>query len=180
VRSVAFGKYQEWLTEDGLLLLKDFARDGLTDEQIADKCGINVGTLYRWKNEHGEICEALKRGKEPYDAEVVDSLHNKTKGYTVKVEKAFKLREVYYDEKGHRCEKETLETALEDQYIPPDTAAQIFWLCNRRPSAWKNKRESTIDIRKTQEEATDETLALLEEIENEECGEEAGNAPKDS
>ena len=37
-----------------------------------------------------------------------------------------------------------------------------------------------LDIRKTQEEATDETLALLEEIENEECGEETGSAPKDS
>ena len=46
---MAAGKYMRWLEPDGLLLLTAWARDGLNDEQIAQKCGVNVRTLYDWK-----------------------------------------------------------------------------------------------------------------------------------
>ena len=32
---MAKGKYEQWLTEEGLLQLEAWARNGLTDEQIA-------------------------------------------------------------------------------------------------------------------------------------------------
>ena len=38
---MAKGKYEKWLKEDNLLLLEGWARDGLTDEQIAK----NIGTV---------------------------------------------------------------------------------------------------------------------------------------
>lgn len=60
---MAIGKYKEWLTDDKLLLLQSWARDGLTDEQIAMKMGINVSTLYTWKNKYNEIAESLKKVK---------------------------------------------------------------------------------------------------------------------
>lgn len=60
---MAKGKYQRWLEPDGLLLLEGWARDGLTDEQLAEKMGINPATLYDWKNKHPEISEALKRAR---------------------------------------------------------------------------------------------------------------------
>ncbi len=82
--------------------------------------------------------------------------------------------------KGKEVVDFEVENALLKKALSGDVGAMCFWLKNRKPAVWKDRRESTIDIRKTQEEATDETLALLEEIENEECGEEAGNAPKDS
>ena len=43
---MAKGKYQRWLEPDGLLLLEGWARDGLTDEQIAGNVGITATTLY--------------------------------------------------------------------------------------------------------------------------------------
>ena len=49
---MAKGKYQEWLTENGLLRLKGWATDGLNDEEIAEKMGIHVSTLYEWKNKY--------------------------------------------------------------------------------------------------------------------------------
>ena len=58
---MAKGKYQEWLTEEGLLQLESWARDGLTDEQIAHNMGICVATLYNWKSKYLEILESLKR-----------------------------------------------------------------------------------------------------------------------
>ena len=49
---MARGKYHEWLTPDGLLRLEAWARDGLTDEQIAKNCGIAYSTLRAWRDKH--------------------------------------------------------------------------------------------------------------------------------
>lgn len=64
---MAKGKYEKWKTKEGLVLLQGWARDGLTDEQIAKNMGITASTLYAWKKTHTEISEALKRGKEVVD-----------------------------------------------------------------------------------------------------------------
>lgn len=77
---VAKGKYDRWLEPDGLTLLEGWARDGLTDEQIAHNCGITATTLYDWKNRFTEISEALKRGKEVVDYQVENALLNKALG----------------------------------------------------------------------------------------------------
>ena len=74
---MAKGKYQRWLEPDGLLLLEGWARDGLTDEQIAHNMGITAKTLYEWKNKYSDICEALKKGKEVVDYQVENALLNK-------------------------------------------------------------------------------------------------------
>lgn len=71
---VAKGKYQRWLEPDGLLLLEGWARDGLTDEQIAYNIGITAATLYEWKNRFPEISETLKKGKEVVDYQVENAL----------------------------------------------------------------------------------------------------------
>lgn len=71
---MAKGKYEYWRTADGLILLEGWARDGLTDVQIAHNCGISVKTLYEWKNAYGEIREALKKGKDVVDFEVENAL----------------------------------------------------------------------------------------------------------
>lgn len=67
-------KYQEWLEPDGLTLLEGWARDGLTDEQIAKNIGIAVSTLYDWKSRFPEFSKALKKGKEVVDFEVENAL----------------------------------------------------------------------------------------------------------
>jgi hypothetical protein len=74
---MAHGKYKEWLSEENLALLEGWARDGLTDEQIAHNVGITAKTLYEWKNKHRAICDALKKGKEVVDYQVENALLNK-------------------------------------------------------------------------------------------------------
>lgn len=76
---MAKGKYQRWLEPEGLLLLEGWARDGLTDEQIALKMGIAPSTLYEWKKVHSEISESLKKGKEVVDYEVENALLQEAK-----------------------------------------------------------------------------------------------------
>ena len=71
---MAKGKYQEWQTPEKLALIEGWARDGLTDEQIAHNIGIKRPTLYDWKKKYSDISDALKRGKEVVDQMVAGSL----------------------------------------------------------------------------------------------------------
>ena len=99
-------KYGEWLEPDGLLRLQDWARQGLTDEQIAEKMGVGYSTLRVWKKQFPQIAETLRQSKDVVDAEVENSL---------------------------------LRKALDG-----DVTACIFWLKNRRPQAWREKRETVL------------------------------------
>lgn len=80
---IAKGKYERWLTPEGLTLLEGWARDGLTDEQIARKMNISIATFYNWKSSYLEILEALKKGKEVVDFEVENALLSAAKSGNV-------------------------------------------------------------------------------------------------
>lgn len=138
---MAKGKYEYWLTADGLLRLEAYARDGLTDEQIAKNLNITPSTLYEWKKRFSEFSEALKRGKEVVDVEVENALLQKALGIRETIKKAVKLKEVNYENGKRVSEKERIEYADEEVYIPPDTTAGIFWLKNRKPAEWRDKSE---------------------------------------
>ena len=71
---MAKGKYQKWLEPENLILLEGWARDGLTDEQIAKNMGISYSTLKDWKNKYSAISAALKKGKEVVDFQVENAL----------------------------------------------------------------------------------------------------------
>lgn len=139
---MAKGKYEEWLTPDGLIKLEGWARKGLTDEQIAKNMGIATSTLYAWKNEYEEISEALKRGKEVIDFEVENALLKRALGY--------KYDEVTY-ENG-------IETKRVTKEVVPDTTAQIFWLKNRMPEDWRDKQHVEVEGLKTEQSKLSELL----------------------
>ena len=67
-------KYEKWLMDENITLIQGWARDGLTDEQIAHNMEINTATLYVWKKNYPKINEALKKGKEIVDYQVENSL----------------------------------------------------------------------------------------------------------
>lgn len=140
---MAKGKYAEWLEPDGLLLIEGWARDGLTNEQIARNMGISRETLNQWKKQFSDISDALKKGKEVVDRIIENALFERAVGGTHSVKKTFKTKEVYFDEYGRRCEKENLVTVMDEVYIPGDTTAQIFWLKKRKPDVWGDKAQNT-------------------------------------
>lgn len=126
---MAKGKYQEWLEPEGLLKIEGWARDGLTDEQIAHNMGISPSTLYEWKNAYSEFSESLKRGKEVVDRQVENALLKRALGYE-------------YEEVSEKYELGILtERKVTKKQVVPDTTAQIFWLKNRKPADWRDKPE---------------------------------------
>ena len=122
---MALGKINEWLEKDKLILLEGWARDGLTDEQIAKNIGINRTTLYDWKKKETNIADALKKGKEVIDFEVENAVLKRALGYE-------------YEEETY--ENGILTKKVKKQ-VAPDTTAQIFWLKNRQVKKWRDKVE---------------------------------------
>lgn len=133
---MALSKINEWLEKDKLILLEGWARDGLTDEQIAKNIGISRASLYEWKKKEVDIFDALKKGKEVIDFEVENALLKKALGYTITLNK----QKVTKDG--------DVVDITEEVHVPPDTTAQIFWLKNRKKEQWREK----VEVVKTDED----------------------------
>ena len=118
-------KYKSEYVEQAVKLCKL----GATDIEIADFFDVEVRTLYRWKGEFEEFCQALKAGKEVSDERVERSLFARANGYE-------------HDEVDIRVVDHTIVQTPIRKYYPPDTTAAIFWLKNRRPEQWRDKVET--------------------------------------
>jgi len=103
---------------------------GATDQEMADFFEVAVRTVYRWKHDHDEFCQALKAGKDVADERVERSLYQKAIGYEQDEVKIFMPagaeKPVYAPYRAK---------------IAPDTTAAIFWLKNRRKEDWRDKTE---------------------------------------
>lgn len=146
---MAKGKYQRWLEPDGLTKLEGMARDGLTEEQIAANCGVNVKTLWDWKSKFDPICNAIKKGKEVVDYEVENALLKRALGYE------------YQEERVEHSDKDGYKVIQTIKHVPGDTTAQIFWLKNRRPEKWRDRRETSTFNEQEQTDAVRVFLAAV-------------------
>ena len=153
-------KYEEWLTDDGLLLLKAWAREGYTDAQIAQKCRISLSTLGAWKNKYPVISDALKETKEIVDRMVENALLKRAMGYSYE-----EITRIYRpDEEGNQ---KLIDTKVIIKEVAPDTTAQIFWLKNRQRDGWKSDHDKAqIDREKLELEKL-MTAAQINKIERE-------------
>lgn len=114
---MAKGKFQKWLKPEGRAVLTNWARMGLTDEQIARKIGIAPATYYVWQKRFPEISEAIKDGKEVVDAVVVNALIKQAKNGNVQAQ-TFWLRnrmpEYFRDQSYSDLNKAQAEKAKQD------------------------------------------------------------------
>jgi len=132
------GRYEEWLTEDGLTRLTGWARDGLTNIQIAQNIGVGERTFSEWVTRFPAISAALKKGKEPVDIQVENALLRRALGYDYEET----ITEVE-DLGGGRTKKHVRKVT---KHVPADTTAQIFWLKNRKPKQWREKMEAAVNV----------------------------------
>ncbi|MFR8990619.1 MAG: transposase [Fusobacterium sp.] len=119
----------KWEThvKDRLIEVEGWARDGLTDEQIAKNLGIAYSTLREYREKYSALSAALKRGKEVVDREVENALLKRALGYN------------YVEETTEELPNGTTKSKTVIKHIPGDTTAQIFWLKNRKPDVWRDK-----------------------------------------
>lgn len=108
---------------------------GATDVAIADFFDVAVSTIYEWRTKYPEFTEATKKGKAGADMDVVASLYKKAIG-----SRHTETKKEYDDGSS-----EPIAVTVTTKVVPPDTTAIIFWLKNRNPNSWRDKKEIEID-----------------------------------
>lgn len=112
--------------------VKFLAEKGCTDKEMSDFFKIDKATWSNWKNEHPEFFASLKDWKVKADILVEKSLYQRAIGYSHPEEKIF-------------CHEGEIIRAETIKHYPPSEVACIFWLKNRQPDKWREKREDPED-----------------------------------
>lgn len=120
--------FREEFIEEARIL----CQQGATYYDLADMFNVNVTTIWRWRNLIPEFCSAIKEAKTEADDRVVNALYRRAVGYSQKVDK------VLLKQDGGVVRTQVTE------FIPPDVTACIFWLKNRQPELWRDKREVAV------------------------------------
>ena len=110
-------------------LAYNFCLLGATDAQMGEFFGVSEQTVNSWKKNHPTFLESIKSGKLQADALAAQSLFKRATGYVGK-------KTVTATHEGV-----VTDTRVVDDYVGPDTGAAIFWLKNRQPSLWRDKKE---------------------------------------
>ncbi len=114
---------------------------GATDLELADFFEVTDRTINNWKKDHPDFFQSIKDAKAAADAEVAKSLNDKARGFFYTENQPIKIKEVTYENGKRLREIEKVEVVPVQKYVPPETAAGIFWLKNRRYINWKDKVE---------------------------------------
>lgn len=140
---MAAGKWQMWEGDPAQLeRITNWAANGLNNEEIARSMGVHRDTLRRWIEAHSGICDAIKRGRMLACEVVENALFKRATGMTV-TETVEEFDGVLENGKpaGGSIKKRTVT-----RQVPPDTAAIIFYLKNRMPDRYADRRETKVDV----------------------------------
>ena len=105
--------------------------------------GISKQTFYDWIKKYPEFADAIKKGKEVADKDIVNALYKRALGYSYKEVKEEYITDANGVIKDNE-DKSAKEITVTYKSEPPNTAALIYWLNNRRPDEWSNK--SKLDV----------------------------------
>lgn len=132
-------------------LAENYGLLGATDKEMADLFGVTERTLNQWKKDYPEFLQSLKKGKSIADANVASRLYNRAIGYDCKATKFATSEGRITDSKEYT------------EHYPPDTTAAIFWLKNRQPEKWRDKKEvdANVNLGDELEGLSDEQLQAI-------------------
>lgn len=129
--------YWDLKIKDRLTEIEAWARDGYLEKHIAKMLGVSETTFFKYKCEKPELSRALKVNKEIADILIENALRDRALGY----EYEEKTSEKFIGADGEisrSVEKTIIKKVL------PDVTAQIFWLKNRQPEKWRDKRQTQL------------------------------------
>lgn len=105
------------------------ARQGLTLKQIAKAIGISLSTLNTQRKNSPALDAVLKDNALLSDALVEASLYQRALGFD------------YTEEVHTESVSGEVKVKRHHKYMPADITACIYWLKNRQPDRWRERRE---------------------------------------
>lgn len=126
--------------------VRGWAMQGSTDEEIYTMLEISKDTFYKWKKEFPEFAEALKKGKNISNGELINSAFKQSVGFEYVEEQAIKVKDWKKvvnpeTEKEELVQYERVEVIPVVKVAPPNPTMNIFMLKNRLPEMYKDKQE---------------------------------------
>ena len=119
-----------WLSENGLMLIAGWRRNGMPLTDIAEKnLGISKTAFWGWYRQSEELRKACAVSKEVADFTVEDALYRRAVGYD------------YWEEQWDLIEGEVRLSKKFKKHMPPDTKAIMQYLFNRKPEMWRAIQE---------------------------------------
>ncbi|AOZ93621.1 transposase [Paenibacillus crassostreae] len=134
--------------------IRDWCQEGLTNEQMCEKLGIHPATWYEYANKHPTFNELINWSKSVTINRVETSLFKLAMGYEYE-----EIKTIIEEDKNGK-KKTRIEKVKRHQ--PPNPTAMIFYLKNRAPNEWNDRREIIIDTKAAELERK---LLFLEMIE---------------
>ena len=135
---------------------------GATDVEIASKLGISASTLSKHRQIHPDLLEAMNSAKELADMKVQAGLYKRACGYeyeeiTEKPAVEFIAKKLMskataaginltLNDLKKAFGEHRVEVCRVKRSVPPDTAAAMAWLTNRRRDEWKHRYEQTLHV----------------------------------
>jgi hypothetical protein len=107
-------------------------RLGATEREVAEGLGVSEVTLNAWKHKHPAFLKSLKLAKAPADDRVEAALYRRATGYS------YDSVEIFMVEGKPKMVPYV-------KHVPPDTTAMIFWLKNRKPLDWRDRKAVALE-----------------------------------
>lgn len=112
--------------------IKAAAKKGATNEDLATLLGCGLTTIKKLKKDYPVFAELIKTGREIADNIVENALFKRATGFDYEEI----VTEVRLNKDGTG---QTTYVKKTKKHIPPETAAALAWLFNRRPKDWSNR-----------------------------------------
>lgn len=133
-------KVDFWLSDDGLVLVKAWTRDGITIEEICQKIGIQRNTYYSWVKQYKEFADAVNTSRELVDYKVENALLKAALGYKTKEIKVTLGKKIFNGETVEMLKETTIKE------VAPNVTACLAWLNNRKHDQWKRNRDKVMEL----------------------------------
>lgn len=140
-----------YMSEDGLLLVRQWRREGIAVDEIAQKyIGIGTSTMLRWRQASDQFNNALRVSQDENNAQVEESLLRRALGYD------------YDEDTWELVEGEMRKVKTIRKHVSPDVKACLSWLFSRRPDRWRATQDPIDEAAGDMEKAKKILVAIKE------------------
>ena len=114
-------------------------RDGAIDADIANSLKVSLDTFYKYLRNNKDFHDKVWELKWEFDTEVIEeSIKKRANG--------FEYEEVHTEVSEDKNGQQRKSVKRIKKFVPPDTAALIFILKNRKPKKWRDKQDVDVTV----------------------------------
>jgi hypothetical protein len=127
---------------------------GVTIDEICERIDIAPSSWFEYANKHEVLKNLIDWSRSVTNSRVESSLLKAAMGYEYEEIKSV-IEEDKNGKKRTRIEKVK-------RHMPPNPTAMVFWLKNRAPNEWNDRREILIDTKAAELERKQQFLDMIE------------------